>query len=317
MKIIISIIASDNLNYTEFKNVWIKHIMYIKNNHVLSKIFDFYFLYSDKNGKSCQVSLDNKLLYTDFYDNNNIPNDYNEINRNITKSILTRTGSFYIYIRHLLKLDDNNEYVKHKNKGLYFIRTNLSTLFDFDKLYKWIENKPKISFFSGSFNGFYNNLYTTISGTNMVFSLDVMIYISLNYKNLDLSIYLEDEAISQLIIQNLKVFLINIKRLDFIEMEQVILKDYTWPKTPNSIIYHKTMIGDQNIFSYRFKTFDRVHDINVMNSIIDDMIKSESNFDLNKFVNETSLKYNLIISEEAPSYGKLFSENTFKIINLI
>jgi hypothetical protein len=314
MKIIVSIIASDNFNYTEFKDVWVKYIKYIKNTVLLSEIFDFYFLYSDKNGKSCQVSVDNKILYTDFYDNNDIPIYYTEHNRNITKSILNRTGVFYQYIKHVLNLDDTNSYLKYKNEGLYFIRTNLSTLFDLNKLYTWIENKPRVSFFGGSFNGFYNNLYTTVSGTNMIFSLDIMIYISTNYSTLDLSHYLEDEAISQLIIQRLNVFLINIKRLDFIEMNEVVLKDYTWPKTPNSIIYHKTNIGDTNVFSFRFKTFNREHDIKVMNSIVENM--TLVNFNLTDFVNKTSKDYNLQISQEAPTYGKLFSESTFKIINL-
>lgn len=312
MKIIISIIAS--ADYTKFKDTWVKYIKYINNNVILSEIFDFYFLYSDKNGKSCQVSLDNKLLYTDFYDNDDIPSSYTEHNRNITKSILNRTGVFYKYIKNILNLDDTNSYLNYKNKGLYFIRTNLSTLFDLNKLYKWIQDKPKVSFFGGSFNGFYNNLYTTISGTNMIFSLDVMIYISYKYNTLDLSHYLEDEAISQLIIQNLKVFLINIKRLDFIEMDAIVLKDYTWPVTPNSIIYHKTIIGDENVFSFRFKTFNREHDITVMNSIIECMTFND--FNLTEFVNKTSINHNLQISEESPTYGKLFSENTFKIINL-
>lgn len=316
MKIIVSIIASDNLNYNKFKDVWVKHIIQIKNNPVLKDVFDFYFLYSDKNGNSSAVSYKetSQILYTNFYDKNDISNEYTNNNKNITKSILIRTGAFYKYIKHILKLDNNDEYIKQKNNGLYFIRTNLSTLFDFNKLYKWIQNKPKVSFFSGSFNGFYNNLYTTISGTNMVFSLDVMIYISLNYDKLDLSVYLEDEAISQLVIQNLNVFLINIKRLDFIEMDEVVLKDYTWPATPNSIVYHKTTIGDSDIFSFRFKTFNREHDINVMNKLVEEM--SLTNFDLNKFVNEISSNYKLQISEEAPTYGKLYSENTFKIINL-
>lgn len=315
MKIIVGIIASEGDDYDKFKDIWIKNIINIKNNHILTEVFDFYFLYSDPDGKSKRVSYEQCILYTDFYENKGIPDEYDDFNRNITKSILNRTGVFYSYIRQLLQLDNIDEYNKHKTDGLYFIRTNLSTLFDFDKLYKWIENKPKVSFFGGSFNGFYNNLYTTISGTNMVFSLDVMIYISLNYMNLDLSSYLEDEAISQFIIQNLNVFLINIKRLDFIEMKEVVLPSYTWPATPNSIVYHKTIKGDQDIFSFRFKTFNREHDINVMNSLVDE-VQLGKDFNLTNFVNNTADKYNLIISEEAPTYGKLFSENTFKIINL-
>ena len=182
----------------------------------------------------------------------------------------------------------------------------------------WLDGKPKVNFFGGSFNGFYNNLYTTISGTNMIFSLDLMIYLCYNYENADLKNYLEDEAISQLIIKNLDIFLINVKRLDFIEMDEVVLEEvnHVWPATPNSVVYHKAKSGDNDIFTFRFKTFNRDNDIKAMNLLLDNIYKSDYN--LTNFVNQYVNSYTppLPISEEGPTYGTLYSERPFKIINL-
>lgn len=308
MKIVVGIVASENYNYTAFKEVWIKSIVNVKQNAFLKDIFDFYFLYSDKDGESRQIQFveSSEVLYTDFYDNC----DYSSI----TKSILMRTGKFFTYIKSSLNLTNQEIFNVLSADGYYFVRTNLSTLFQYTKLLNWLESKPRVSFFGGSFNGFYNNLNTTISGTNFIFSLDVLLYVSMHYNNLDLSYCLEDEAISQLIIRDLNTFIINIKRLDFIEMDEVILPTYTWPATPNSIVYHKTIIGDKDIFSFRFKTFDRRHDVSVMKTLVDAMELPV--FDLTKFVTNVKEKHNLVVSSEAPTYGKLFSEQPFKIINL-
>lgn len=314
MKIIIGIVASDNENYVEFKKAWVKNISLVKRHPLLANLFDFYFLYSDANGLSKQIMYKEtkQILYTDFYDK--VDTDTFET---VTHSLFSRTIAFFNYIMKIFNLDDNDAYNKCKNDGLFFVRTNLSTVFDFKLMSKWFEDKPRTNFFGGSFNGFYNGLYTTISGTNLIFSLDVMLFLTLNKDMVDMSVMLEDEAISQLIIHKLNIFLINVKRLDFIEMEEVRLPpDHIWPATPNSIVYHKTKIGDEDIFTFRFKTFNRDNDVIVMNYVIDELWKMD--FKLNNLVNNVSNLYEpkIPVSEEGPTYGELYSKKPFKIFHL-
>jgi hypothetical protein len=315
MKIIIAIVASNNSNYEEFKNVWLKNILQVKKDPYLSQVYDFYFLYSDSNGESKKIMFNEvgapkKTLYIDFYDKQD-----QEQFESISHSIFSRTINFFNYIISDLNLIEHQ--LKYKEDGLFFIRTNISTVFDFKLMLKWFENKPKSNFFGGSFNGFYNGLLTTVSGTNLIFSFDVMMYLTFNKHKVNMKFYLEDEAISQLIIQELHVFIINVKRLDFIEMKAVQVRpDYLWPATPNSIIYHKTQIGDENIFTFRFKTFNRNNDVIVMNYIVNELWKED--FRLNNLVKSVSKLYKpeLYISEEAPLYGELYSKRPFKIFNL-
>lgn len=312
MKIIVGIVASENENYTEFKKVWLKNIVQVKNDPVLAELFDFYFLYSDSNGTSKKVMYTDtqELLYVDFYDKK----DQFE---SVSHGILARTITFFNYMINVFGLTDNDSYLKHKEDGLFFVRTNLSTVFDFKLMGEWLKDKPKTNFFGGSFNGFYNGIDTIISGTNLIFSLDTIMYLTFNKDKIDMSIYLEDEAISKLIIKHLNIFIINVKRLDFIQMEEVrVSPDYIWPATPNSIIYHKAEIGDDDIFSFRFKTFNRYNDVIVMNRVVDELWKDDYN--ISNMVKNVSNMYDppLPLSSEAPAYGKLYSNSPFKIFNL-
>jgi hypothetical protein len=311
MKIIVGIIASDNDSYKDFKNIWVKNILKVKNDECLSKLFDFYFLYSDSKSESKNIICveTGKILYVDFYDKNDKFD-------NVTHSLFARTMSFFNYMIESLQLFDEKICLEYTKEGLYFLRTNLSTLFDFKLLIKWFEDKPRINLLAGSFNGYYMNKNTTFSGTNMIMTYDIMKYVFLNKEKAKLNILLEDEAISNLIVQNLDMFIINLKRLDFIEMEKVKVNNTIWPATPNSIIYHKTTKGDTDIFTFRFKTFNRTNDINVMNYIVNELWKDD--YDLNKVVDNISNFYSpkLPIVEEGPKYGELFSKRCFKIINL-
>lgn len=314
MKIIVGIVASDNANYLEFKKNWVQNIAYVKKDSRLKDLFDFYFLYSDVNGQSKEIKYTEtgQCLYVDFYEKKN-QSDF----KDVTHSLFSRTMAFFEFMINKYQLMQEEQYLKWKTEGLFFVRTNLSTVFDFKLMSKWFEDKPKTNFFGGSFNGFYNGLYTTISGTNLIFSLDVMMYLIHNKEQVDMKIYLEDEAISQLLIHRLDVFLINVKRLDFIEMEEVrIPPDHVWPATPNSIIYHKTKIGDEDVFTFRFKTFNRDNDIIVMRHVINELWKPD--FTLNKLVDKVSKLYEppLPFNEEAPTYGELYSKKPFKVKNL-
>lgn len=298
MKIIFCITSSSNDIYPEFKKIWIKNIDLIKQSN-LKDAFEFYFVYSE----SVPENHVNSLNYFDVYDEsskNTIP---------IHRSILFRNANFFKYCYKKQKYNTND----------FFICTNLSSLFDFKKMYNWFLNKPTNKFFGGSINGFYNREFTTFSGMNMVMSSDIMEYIMNNYLKCDLSSFLEDEAISQLLLHEptLKdLQLINIKRLDFIEMKEVVFPTHSWPATPNSIIYHKAKFYDDTIFSFRFKTFNRNNDIKNMNLLIENLYNPD--FNLANYINFVSHSYDPIalVREESPEYSSTLSEIPFKILNL-
>lgn len=318
MKVIVAIIASKDPVYNQFKEIWIRCINHIKTTNLN---YDFYFLYSDKitneSENNISYSLDIYANYTNYYYKYHDKSYETELMKAQTE-MLNKTIDFYEYIRKKLNLDDNDSYNHNTLKDTtYVLRTNLSSLFDFVKMYNYLLNKPKKNFFAGTINGFYNNIYTTISGMNTILSLDIIMY-STDYKY-NIREYLkvlkyEDDTMSNYIIRHLNVYLINIKRLDFIEMEEVVLPTHVWPATPKSIIYQKCKINDQDIFSFRFKTFNRTNDIEVMNMLNDNILKD--NFNLNNFVDFMSKSCGYLINTESETYGELFSKKPFKVINL-
>lgn len=301
MKVIVCIIASDNMNYTQFKQNWITNIQYVKSDPMLKDSFDFFFLYSDDTQQNKVVlSENNSTLYTDFYDGV-AQSSFGDV----THSILFRT---IVFFQSIIKSNPNTD-------GMYFLRTNISTAFDFKVMFQWLQNKPRNNFFAGSFNGLYYGIDTKMSGTNMVMTFDIIKYLVDNRFDLDLNMY-EDEAISCMIIQNLDVILLNIKRLDFIEIEASKRPDYYYPAIPCSIVYHKTHIGDEDIFTFRFKTFNRENDIEVMKYIIHEIWKPQYNS--NNVVRSVSSMYHpsLPLQHEAPFYNELYSTTPFKIPKL-
>ncbi len=318
MKVIVAIIASKDPIYNQFKDIWVKCINYIKTTNFN---YEFYFLYSDKitdeSEDNINYSLDSYPNYTNYYYKYHHKVYETELMK-AQMEMLNKTLNFYEYIKNKLNLNDNNHYNYNTLEDTtYILRTNLSSLFNFEKLYNYLLDKPKKNFFAGTINGFYNNIYTTISGMNSILSLDTMMYSIDNADNIREYLKIlkyEDDTMSNYIIRNLNVFLINIKRLDFIEMEEVVLPTHTWPATPKSIIYQKCNIGDQDILSFRFKTFNRTNDIEVMNKLNDNILKD--NFNLNNFVDFMSKSCGYLINTESETYGELFSKKPFKIINL-
>ena len=316
MKVIVGIIASKDPIYNLFKDIWIKCINYIKNQDK-STNYDFYFIYSEeiKSESDNLYSLDIYKNYVDYYykykpfDTNN-----NNIKREVI--VLNKIIDFYKYITIKLNLGNNDNYIYNTdNNTTYILRTNLSSYFDFEMLYEYLLDKPKKNFFAGTINGYYNDIFTTMSGMNSILSLDLIMYCVNNHINildyLNILKY-EDDTISNFIIKNLNVYLINIKRLDFIEMEKVILPTHVWPATPKSIIYQKCKISDNSLFSFRFKTFNRINDIEIMN-ILNDNINIIKKFNLNNFVDFMSKSYGYLINTESQEYGDLYSEHPFKI----
>ena len=300
MKLIVSLVASNSEIFDQFKAIWVNYIIKIKELYPDLDIC-FYFLYSEvnvrKNNIISHFTQDDKLLYCNFYDEDIIGE--NDRIRYISKSMFKRTLKFFNYLKDTNLL----------NNDTYVLRTNLTTLFDFNKLMNWLSNKPRNLFIGGSFNGGYQENNTSLSGTNMIMSSDVINYLTNVPYNIEyLKQFSEDEIISLLVIQHLSVYIINIKRLDLIEISAI--PNLNIPYIKPTICYHKCYINDESIFSFRFCTHDRLIDIDCMN-ILSNEINGTST--LNSYVSKIIDKYNFDLTTETPEYAELFSENTFKI----
>jgi hypothetical protein len=153
----------------------------------------------------------------------------------------------------------------------YFIRTNLSTLFNLDILIQWIQNLPKYNLIAGTPIDHLNSIYTEISGTNIILSRDLTFFLSLNKEKLLNESVLrgDDQRISSLIIENLNVNLLLVKRVDFIELSYYDKNGKEQYKPPSIVFQNCSDI--YNLFCYRFKTKNRENDIKYMKMLLQHM----------------------------------------------
>jgi hypothetical protein len=293
MKLIVCIVASCSQVYDAFKIIQINYIIKLKKFYPHLDI-NFYFLYSVIDVKDAIYHLDEnrKFIYCDFYDK-----DIEKRKEGyISKSMFKRSIAFFNHLKNENLL----------NNDTFILRTNLTTLFDFQKVMQWLNNKPNQLFISGSFIGEYQAKNTTFSGTNIIMSSDVILYLSNIPYNIEyLDRFSEDQLISRIVIQKLPVFIINIKRLDIIEIDAIYIKP--------TICYHKCNIGDESIFSFRFKTHNRQIDIECISKLSNDIFNND--FSIGKYIVEIVDKYNFDLTTESQKYGQLYSESTFKLIH--
>lgn len=274
MKIIFGILASSNENYDEFKNIWTSNINKFKSGQN-KDLVDFYFLYTEPQLQNTCIDCNTYYNYYSQY----IEND------SMMNSFIKRTVSLLDHLKTTDKLGD------------FFIRTNLSTLFDLNMLLNWIKNLPDNNIIAGSVIDNLNSIYTHFSGTNIVLSRDLVEFLLLNQKHiLDESILPgDDQRISSLIVENNDVRLLIIKRLDFIELESTNVSPYISP-----CIAFQNSSNTSNLFCYRFKTRNRELDIKVMKRL-ENQINS-GNLNINQFINT-------ILNDPILPYNQVFAQN--------
>jgi hypothetical protein len=244
-KIVFGILASTNEHYNQFIEIWIENIKKFKSG-THGSLIDFYFIYSEKHiSKTLLPDNPSQPMYYHYY------SQYNE-NDSMMDSFLNRSVCL---LDHLKSTPFD-----------YFIRTNLSTLFHLDFLIQWIQKFPKYNLIAGTPIDKLNSIHTHISGTNIVLSRDLADFLLLNKEYLlDKSVLDgDDQRISSLIIENLNVHLVLIKRLDFIE----IYHDNCC--IPPSLVFQNCYNTD-NLFCYRFKTNNRESDVKYMKILLQNM----------------------------------------------
>lgn len=170
-------------------------------------------------------------------------------------------------------------YLINKYKELeyfdYFIRTNLSTVFDFNKLIKFITLINNIYknvneyIIMGTITNLNNNYKNTmLSGTNLIMSRKIIEKLNkhIDY-NENFSSKYEDQMLSKIIFEIChNIVLIGIPRIDFLIKEEKETMLFVNSKNIN--------IENENIFCYRFKTDNRENDIFRMSLYMESLIKN-------------------------------------------
>jgi hypothetical protein len=281
MKIIFGILASSQESYNDFKNIWVKNIQRFKLT-CYKNCIDFYFIYSEKNVDKDGIEIDSSQNFYNYY------YKYDE-SQSLMDSLLYRSISLMEY------LSTNNIL------GDFFIRTNISTFFDLQKLLKWSESIPKTNLFAGTLVSIMNSILTHLSGTNLTLSRDVVEFVILNKQyiinecdiNKDKEAVLlgDDSRISSLIIENTDIHILLIKRLDLINLD--------YENHPVCMLLQNAE-NLENLFCYRFKTLDRNFDIQSMNDLYDAIHYEDFN-----------IKYYIekVLSKK---YKKLYNQNPEK-----
>lgn len=291
MKIIFGILASKNENYSKFIDIWIDNIKRFKKGP-LKEYIDFYFLYTEKDSQPNSI-----FSYSEIKENEGtLPSNGKDTFTDDTYTIYYNYYSEYkkddslmdSFVRRTIGVLD---YLNKREKlGDYFIRTNLSTLFQFDILIKWAETLPLKNMIAGTIIDNINSIYTHLSGTNIVLTRDLMYFILVNREHVLKSSILngDDARISSLVIENINVCLLLIKRLDFIKI-----------KDKNLILFESTKTSN-NLFCYRFKTENRITDTKVMNLLLNRFY--DKDFNILDFITE------IIKNKELP-FDKIVKKN--------
>ncbi len=274
-KVVFGILASTNEHYSKFIDIWIDNITRFKRGPY-ANLIDFYFIYNEPDtSKSLIPDNMEHPMYYHYY------SKYNE-NYSMMDSFLNRTVCLLDYLQ--------------STPFDYFIRTNLSTLFQLDMVIQWIQKLPKYNIIAGTPIDELKYIYTYMSGTNIILSHDLVEFVLLNREYLldEKVLHGDDQRISSLIIENLNVNLLLVKRLDFIEIT------YNNDYMPPSIVFQSCYYSD-NLFCYRFKTKNRENDIKYMKML-------QKQFYLENF---NSLQFvRSIVNDPTTPYQKIYTQNT-------
>jgi len=286
MRCIIGVISSPGTGYDDMKNIWFENVNEFNKRSDKDKVYLF-FLEGHKRHDRTQYAIEQISENHIYKFKANCEEKF--------ENLLRKTLIFFQYVKefHNEKIDDEYTFV---------IRSNLSTLFNLERVFKMfkeinnkmIESKSDL-FIGASIIDNYYELKTCYSGTNITMSLPIVKIVASNAKNVMETAKEDDIALSRWTIENNRGNLLSqdIMRVDFIE--EVLL---------NSI----NKIDDEKIFCYRFKTKNREDDSKLMKTLLEKVYDKE--FKLVKFILENKGERN--VCAKNIEYAESFAKECFK-----
>jgi hypothetical protein len=241
MRCLFGVISSEGEGYQKMKDVWINNVVAF-NKKCHADVVELYFI----EGKQRS---DNNLYQINDVDANVYCFQANceETFKNILRKSL-------IFLGHVSKYDIKNE----KGEYTFTIRSNLSTLFNFEKLFEYLHEvnlalqmKGKENFLGGSFIDKYCAKRTYFSGTNLTFTLPVIKTILENYKQI--MVYKDSEG-DDVLLSSLALEL----------CDNLLMRDMKRMDLCKEVIFNSCDAFDDTIFCYRFKTDSRSGDAESM-----------------------------------------------------
>ena len=289
MKCVIAVISSPGESYSIMKNLWIQNVSYFNTSQSVHSIY-LYFL----EGK--------QRTDTDLYSISNISNNINNFYCNCEEkftNILKKSLIFFKYASQHYNSIENNNYT-------FFIRSNLSTLFNFHKLFYQLvqinqilhfENNDK--FLGGSVISKFFGIFTRFSGTNLTFTLSCINLILENYKNVISFHKADDVSLSGWLLKNF--------------FNELIYQDFPRLDFCKQIVFNSSNLNDNNVFCFRFKSEDRSFDSVLMKSLLN--IIYNIDFDISNFISSIPHLSNLEIKTHNKDYIDIYAKRAFKIAN--
>ena len=261
MKCVIGVISSPGRGYDKMKEVWIENVEEFNKRSEIDKVYLFFLeghQRQDRTPYSIEQMTENRI----YKFKANCEEKF--------ENLLRKSLIFFQYVKEFYNEKENSEYT-------FVIRSNLSTLFNFDRVFKFLKSvntkmldKDKEFFLGGSVIDNYYGIGTCYSGTNITLSLPLVKLIACNATKVMETAKEDDIALSRWAILNTKYKLLtqDMMRIDFIE-DKVLL---------NSL----NNINDEKIFCYRFKTIDRENDSNIMKLLYEKFYSND--FKLDQFI---------------------------------
>lgn len=222
----------------------------------------------EKNVDNCDNDIEVYFLYAD----EKLSEPY-KIEKNSIKSYNFYIKCEEIFENLLRKTIVFFEWVTNNKNKCMILRSNLSTLFKLDEIFMLYKDLYKYKyFFGGTFVESYLELDTIFSGTNLTFSMDTLKLIVDN-KNFLLKVKQNDDVVlSRYIFQNYyrTHYFYNIKRIDFTD----------------KLLFQYTKFNEiEKVLCYRFKSFSRIKDSQLMTSIL------KTSFDINYILDKIIFNY--------------------------
>lgn len=286
MRCIIGVISSPGTGYDDMKNIWFENVNEFNKRSDKDKVYLF-FLEGHHRHDRTQYAIEQISENHIYKFKANCEEKF--------ENLLRKTLIFFQYVKEFHNEKTDDEYT-------FVIRSNLSTLFNLERVFKMfkeinnkmIESKSDL-FIGGSIIDNYYELKTCYSGTNITMSLPIVKIVASNAKNVMETAKEDDIALSRWTIENNRGNLLSqdIMRVDFIE--EVLL---------NSI----NKIDDEKIFCYRFKTKNREDDSKLMKTLLEKVYDKE--FKLVKFILENKGERN--VCAKNIEYAESFAKECFK-----